>query len=78
MFAVPHEDDTLLWRQPGHDDVVEHRGRRSMYTYNSRPSHPRSARAPPALTHVEFSVANMTIVDAAYELAGMEPRRPGA
>ncbi len=33
MFAVPSEDDTLVWRRTGHDDVVAHLGRRTSYTY---------------------------------------------
>ena len=33
MFAVPHEDDTVVLRRPGLEDTVEHLGTRTSYTY---------------------------------------------
>jgi len=33
MFPVPHEGDLLILRRPGVDDVVEHLGTRTRYTY---------------------------------------------
>jgi predicted dehydrogenase len=77
MFPVPHEDDTLILRRRGHDDVVEHLGRRSSYTYQLEAFAAAVREGGPVVTDVDFSVANMAMVDAAYELAGMAPRRAG-
>ena len=74
MFAVPHEDDTLVWRRPGHDAVVEHLGRRTSYTYQLEAFAAAVRSGGPVVTDVDFSVANMTMVDAAYVMAGMDPR----
>ncbi len=76
MFPVPHEDDTLVLRRPGHDDVIEHVGRRTSYTYQLEAFASAVREGAGIVTDVDFSVANMTMVDAAYELAGMPPRRP--
>ena len=78
MFAVPSEDDTLVWRRTGHDDVVEHLGRRTSYTYQLEAFAAAVRQGAPVVTDIDFSVANMTMIDAAYVMAGMEPRRPGA
>ena len=74
VFAVPHEDDTLVWRRPGHDAVVEHLGRRTSYTYQLEAFAAAVRSGGPVVTDVDFSVANMTMVDAAYVMAGMDPR----
>ena len=74
MFAVPSEDDRLIWRRPGRDDVVEHLGRRTSYTYQLEAFAAAVRSGAPVVTDVDFSVANMTMVDAAYVMAGMEPR----
>lgn len=77
MFPVPHEDDTLIWRRHGHEDVIEHLGCRTSYTYQLEAFAAAVREGGPVVTDVDFSVANMTMVDDAYLLAGMEPRRPG-
>ncbi len=74
----PHEDDTLTWRRPGHDDAVEHLGRRTSYTFQLEAFAAAVRRGAPVVTDVDFTVATMQMVDGAYQLAGMEPRRPAA
>ena len=76
MFAVPSEDDSLLWRRPGHETSVEHLGKRTSYTYQLEAFASAVRNGTPVVTDVDFSVANMTMVDTAYVLAGMEPREP--
>lgn len=76
MFAVPHEDDSLVWRRSGSDAVVEHLGRRTSYTYQLEAFAAAVRDGAPLVTDVDFSIANMTMVDAAYVAAGMQPRRP--
>ncbi len=77
MFAVPSEDDSLIWRRDGHDAVVEHLGKRTSYTYQLEAFAAAVRSGAPVVTDVDFSMANMTLVDAAYVMAGMEPRSPG-
>ena len=78
MFPVPAEDDTLHWRRTGSEDVVEHLGRRTSYTFQLEAFAAAVREGAPVVTDVDFSVANMELVDAAYRLAGMEPRRPSS
>ncbi|MBM6402603.1 Gfo/Idh/MocA family protein [Phycicoccus sonneratiae] len=75
MFAVPSEDDTLVWRRTGSDAVVEHLGRRTSYTYQLEAFAAAVREGSPVVTDLDFSVATMTMIDRAYRLAGMEPRR---
>ncbi len=76
MFPVPHEDDTLVWRAAGRDPVVEHLGRRTSYTDQLEAFAAAVREGAPVVTDIDFSVATMAMVDAAYVLAGMEPRQP--
>ena len=75
----PSEDDTLyLAIAAGHDDVVEHLGRRTSYTYQLEAFAAAVRTGAPVVTDIDFSVANMAMIDAAYVMAGMQPRQPGA
>ena len=76
MLFVPHEDDSLVLRRPGHDAVVERLGRRTSYTYQLEAFAAAVRQGAPVVTDADFSVATMAMVDAAYELAGLAPRRP--
>lgn len=76
MFPVPAEDDTLLWRRTGYDEVVEHLGRRTSYTFQLEAFAAAVREGAPVVTDVDFSVATMELVDAAYRLAGLQPRQP--
>lgn len=75
-FPLPHEDDTLVWTRTGDDAAVEHLGRRSSYTYQLETFANAVRHGGPVLTDVDFTVANMTMIDTAYELSGLEPRCP--
>jgi predicted dehydrogenase len=77
-FAVPSEDDSLVWRRRGRDAVVEHLGRRTSYTYQLEAFAAAVRSGGPVVTDIDFSEANMTMIDAAYVMAGMAPRRPAA
>lgn len=76
MFAVPSEDDTLFLRRDEHDDVVEHLGRRTSYTYQLEAFAAAVREGSAVVTDIDFSVANMAMVDEAYVRAGMAPRQP--
>ena len=78
MFAVPSEDDSLRWRRTAHDDVVERLGTRTSYTYQLEAFAAAVREGTPVVTDVDFSVANMAMIDAAYLAAGMQPRQPEA
>ena len=79
MFPVPHEDDTLIWRWHGHGDVVDHLGRRTSYTSQLEAFAAAVREGAPVVTDVDFSMANMAMVDAAHIImAGMQQRRPPA
>ena len=51
-------------------------GLRTSYTYQLEAFAAAVRRGAPVVTDVDFSVANMTMIDAAYVMAGMQPRRP--
>ena len=74
MFPVPHEDDTLVVACRRPRPVVEHLGRRTSYTYQLEAFAAAVREGAPVVTDIDFSVATMAMVDAAYVLAGMEPR----
>ncbi|MGG5258941.1 Gfo/Idh/MocA family protein [Phycicoccus avicenniae] len=76
MFAVPSEDDTLVWRRPGREPAVERLGRRTSYTYQLEAFAAAVREGVPVVTDVDFPVATMTMVDAAYRAAGLDVRRP--
>lgn len=78
MFAVPHEDDSLVWRRPGRDAVVEQIGRRTSSTYQLEAFAAAVRSGTPVVTDVDFPVADTAMVDAAYVMAGTELRRPSA
>lgn len=55
-------------------DVVEHLGNRSSYTFQLEAFTAAVREGTPVVTDAEFAVRNMTLVDAAYDAAGL-PRR---
>ena len=73
-FPVPHEDDTLMLRRPGAEDVVEHLGTRTSYTFQLEAFADAVRNGAPVLTNAAWSLANMELVDAAYVAAGMSTR----
>ena len=73
MFPVPHEGDSLVLRRPGEDDVVEHLGTRTSYTYQLEAFARAVRHGTPVLTHAEWAVGNAEIVDAAYAASGLRP-----
>jgi predicted dehydrogenase len=73
MFPVPNEDDRLVLRRGG-EEQVERLGRRSSYTYQLEAFAAAVRHGAPVVTDHDWSVANMQLVDAAYRMAGMEPR----
>ena len=58
--------------------VVERLGRRTSYTYQLEAFAAAVRHGAPVVTDADFSVATMAMVDAAYELAGLAPRRPAS
>jgi predicted dehydrogenase len=74
MFPVPHEGDSLVLRQVGSEDVVEHLGTRTSYTYQLEAFAAAVRTGAPVLTDADWSVANLELVDAAYSAAGLPAR----
>lgn len=74
-FLRPHLDDSLVLRRDGRDDVVEHLGTRSSYTYQLEAFTVwlREGRALP-YDPQEDAVAQAGFVASAYRAAGMAPR----
>ena len=78
MFPVPHEGDSLILRRPEAEDIVEHLGTRTSYTYQLEALAGALTSGTPVLTNADWAVANMRLVDAAYAAAGIErPHRSG-
>ena len=75
MFAVPHEDDTVVLRRPGLEDTVEHLGTRTSYTYQLEAFAEALRTRGPVLTDADWAVGNMRLVDAAYAAAGFDRGR---
>ena len=73
-FPVPHEGDSLILQRAGAEDVVEHLGTRTSYTYQLEALADALATGTPVLTDADWAVANMRLVDAAYAAAGIERR----
>jgi predicted dehydrogenase len=73
MFPVPNEDDTLILRRGG-EERVEHLGRRSSYTFQLEAFANAVRDGARVLTDADWAVATMELVDAAYRMAGLEPR----
>jgi predicted dehydrogenase len=73
-YPRPHEDDSLILRRPGRDDVVEHLGIKSSYTYQLEAfaAHLREGVALPY--DVADTVPQAELIDAAYAAAGFAPR----
>ena len=55
---------------------VEHFARRSTYTYQLEAFRDAVEHGAPLLTPPADSIANMTVIDALYRAAGLEPRQP--
>jgi predicted dehydrogenase len=74
MFAVPHEDDSLVVRRHGEPEVVEHLGTRTSSTYQLEAfaSAVRNGRA--VTTDADWAVGNAELVDAVYRAAGLSTR----
>jgi predicted dehydrogenase len=49
---------------------------RTSYSYRLEAFAAAVREGAPVVTDIDFSVANMTMVDAAYVMAGMKPRQP--
>jgi predicted dehydrogenase len=62
-------------RTPGYRRV-EHFPRRSTYSYQLEAFRDAVRGGEPALTGVADAVRNMTVIDALYRAAGLEPRSP--
>jgi predicted dehydrogenase len=72
-FVEPHLDDRLIIRTPA-GEHVEHHGTRSSYTYQLE-AFARAVREGAGLPiDIEDAVANMQLLDACYEAAGLQPR----
>jgi hypothetical protein len=78
MFPVPHEGDLLILRRPGVDDVVEHLGIRTSYTYQLEALADAQASGDPVLTDADWAVANMRLVDAAFAAGCIERPHHGS
>lgn len=78
FFPLPHQDDSLVLSRPGQDDVVEHLGTRSSYTYQLEAFAAAVRDRAPVLTDADWAVDVMDLIDDAYRAAGLEPRRPTA
>lgn len=77
-FPRPHLDDTLVLTRPGREEIVEHLGTRSSYTYQLDAFTAAVRAGAPVVTDADFSVATMELIDDAYRVVGLEPRRPSA
>ena len=75
MFAVPHEDDTVVLRRPGLEDSVEHLGTRTSYTYQLGAFAEALRTRGLVLTEADWAVGNMRLVDAAFAAAGFDRGR---
>jgi predicted dehydrogenase len=71
MFAVPHEDDSLVPRRPGVPDVIEHLGTRTSYTYRLEAFAAAVRSGTSVVTDADWSVGNAELVDAAYRVSGL-------
>jgi len=60
------------------DDVVEHLGNRSSYTYQLEAFAAAVRGGAPVVTDAEFAVRNMALVDASYTAAGLPVRESAA
>ena len=72
MFPVPHEGDSLVLRRSGLDEVVEHLGTRSSYTYQLEAFADAVRTGASVITDAAWSVGTMEMVDAAFAAS----RRP--
>jgi hypothetical protein len=66
MFPVPQEGDSLIFPRGGAEEVVEHLGSRTSYTYQLEALARAVDEGSLVLTDAKWSVANMRLVDAAY------------
>jgi predicted dehydrogenase len=76
MFPAPHEGDSLILRRPGVDEVVEHLGTRTSYTYQLEAIAGAVRHDTPVPTDADWAVANLELVDAAYAAAGLRQPVP--
>jgi predicted dehydrogenase len=73
-FPRPHEDDSLVLRRTGEPEVVEHLGSRSTYTFQLE-AFAAAVRGQGELPYdVTDTVPQAELIDAAYRVAGFEPR----
>lgn len=63
MFPVPHEGDSLVLRQSGRDEVVEHLGTRSSYTFQLEAFADAVRRGLPVVTDAYWSVGNARLLE---------------
>jgi len=74
-FPRPHEDDRLVLRRAGREEV-ERLGNRSSYTYQLEAFAAAVREGAPVTTDAAFSVSTIELIDAAYTAAGLPLRLP--
>jgi predicted dehydrogenase len=72
-FVQPHVDDRVIVTTPD-GERTEHLGRRSSYTYQLEAFAAAVREGAPLPLDVDDAVANMRLIDACYEAAGLSPR----
>jgi hypothetical protein len=72
-FIKPHHDDRITVNTP-HGTTVEHLGTRPSYVYQLAAFADHVEHSTPLPFGTADAVSNMTLIDAAYHAAGMEPR----
>jgi predicted dehydrogenase len=73
--VAPHTYHRLTVRGGGHR-LVEHTVRRPTYEFQLDAFVAAVSGGPPPITGPDDALANMTVIDAVYRAAGLEPRRP--
>ncbi|HET8988564.1 MAG TPA: Gfo/Idh/MocA family oxidoreductase [Humibacillus sp.] len=63
MFPVPHEGDSLVLHRSGRDDVVEHLGTRSSYTFQLEAFADAVRRGAPVVTGADWSMGNAQLIE---------------
>ena len=74
-FVKPQQDDRVVVTRVGAEPVVEHLGTRSSYSHMLEAFVRLVREGVPMRSGADDAVASMTLVDAVYRAAGMQPRR---
>jgi predicted dehydrogenase len=72
-FVQPHVDDRVVVTTPD-GERTEHLGKRSSYTYQLEAFAAAVRGGAPLPLDADDAVANMRLIDACYEAAGLSPR----